>query len=190
MALFGTQRDVSLFRHINRELMWDIISQQCVFYQLISEQTNVNIYGEAAGSKYYAPPVLLNTLIERSDNQSPVDDFGVSFNRPMTFRFLRDDLVGKNPVTSGGGPDVGNYPGTPYGANIVPEVGDIIMWNNSYWEIDNVNDNQLFVGKDPSYPYDQNPLNPGLENYGTNLSIICTAHYTPADKVAISRERL
>jgi hypothetical protein len=64
------------------------------------------------------------------------------------------------------------------------EVGDIIMWNESYWEIDNVNDNQLFVGKDPAYPYETNPLNPGLDNYGSNYSIICTAHYVPSDKVS------
>jgi hypothetical protein len=190
MALYGTQRDVSLFRHLNRELMWDIISQQCAYYQLRANETKVNIYGEAAGAKYYNGPVLLNVLIERGNNASPVDDFGVSFDRPMEFRFLRDDLRGKNPVNSGGGPDIANYPGTPYGADIVPEVGDIIMWYESYWEIDNVNDNQLFVGKDPAYPYNENPLNPGLENFGTNLSIICAAHYVPADKVQITRERL
>lgn len=190
MALFGTQRDVSLFRHLNRELLWDIITQQCVYYQLKIAETKVNIYGEAAGARYYEEPVLLNTLIVRGDNLSPVSDFGVDFDRPMTFRFLRDDLRGKNPVNSGGGPDVGNYDGTPYGADILPEVGDIIMWNESYWEVDNVNDNQLFVGKDPAYPYEPNPLNPGLENYGTNLSVICTAHYVPADKVQITRERI
>ncbi len=93
-------------------------------------------------------------------------------------------------VNSGGGPDIANYDGTPYGADILPEVGDIVMWNESYWEIDNVNDNQLFTGKDPAYPYNENPLNPGLENYGSNYSIICTAHYTPSDKVQITRERL
>jgi len=43
MALFGTQRDVSLFRHLNRELLWDIITQQCVFYQLKTAETKVNI---------------------------------------------------------------------------------------------------------------------------------------------------
>jgi hypothetical protein len=64
------------------------------------------------------------------------------------------------------------------------------MWYEGYWEIDNTNDNQLFVGKDPDYPYNENPLNPGLENFGTNLSIICFAHYVPADKVQITRERL
>jgi len=53
MALFGTQRDISLFRHLNRELLWDIITQQCVFYQLKGDETKVNIYGEASGAKYY-----------------------------------------------------------------------------------------------------------------------------------------
>ena len=190
MALFGTQRDVSLLRQINRELMWDIISQECVYYQLRADKTKVNMYGESSGAKYYMEPILLNTLISRGDNQSPVSDFGVDYDRPMEFRFLRDDLRSKNPVTTGGGPDIGNYDGTPYGADIVPDVGDIIMWNNSYWEVDNTNDNQLFVGKDPAYPYDVNPLNPGLENFGTNLSIICFSHYVPADKVQITRERL
>ena len=169
MALFGSSRDVSLFRHLNRELIWDIITQQCVFYQLKTAETKVNIYGEAAGARLYAEPVLLNVLIERGDAAQPISEFGVSYDRPMTFRFLRDDLVD---------------------ANVLPESGDIIMWYESYWEINNVNNNQLIVGKDPLYPYNTNPLNPGLENFGADWSIICTANYVPADKVQITRERL
>jgi hypothetical protein len=169
MALFGSARDISLFRHLNRELLWDVITQQCVFYQLKANETKVNIYGEAAGARYYDEPVLLNVLIDRGDFSSPVDDFGVTVDRPMTFKFLRDDLVD---------------------AKVLPEVGDVIMWYESYWEIDNVNNNQLFVGKDPDYPYNTNPLNPGLENFGSNISTICTAHYVPADKVQITKERL
>jgi hypothetical protein len=169
MALFGSARDISLFRHVNRELLWDIITQQCVFYQLKANETKVNMYGEASGARYYAEPVLLNMLVERGDFSSPTDDFGVTTDRPMTFRFLRDDLVD---------------------ASVLPEVGDIVMWYESYWEIDNVNNNQLFVGKDPDYPYNTNPLNPGLDYFGYNVSTICTAHYVPADKVQITRERL
>jgi len=169
MALFGSARDVSLFRHINRELLWDIITQQCVFYALKTAETKVNIYGEASGAKYYYDPVLLNVLIERGDASQPISDFGVSYDRPMTFRFLRDDLVD---------------------ADVLPETGDIIMWYESYWEINNVNNNQLIAGKDPLYPYGENPLNPGLENFGSDWSIICTAHYVPADKVGITKERI
>jgi hypothetical protein len=169
MALFGTQRDVSLLRHINRELLWDFISQECAYYQFNYGDTKVNMYGESTGAKYYREPVLLNMLVERGDASSPTSDMGVDYDRSMVFRFLRDDLTD---------------------ANLVPQVGDIIMWYEGYWEIDNTNDNQFFVGKDPDYPYNVNPLNPGLENFGTNLSVICFAHYVPADKVQITRERL
>ena len=168
-ALFGSARDISLFRHLNRELLWDVITQQCVYYQLKTAETKVNIYGEAAYEKYYSEPVLLNVLIDRGDVNGTVDDFGVNYDRPMTFKFLRDDLVD---------------------ANVLPEVGDTIMWYESYWEINNVNNNQLVVGKDPAYPYGENPLNPGLENFGSSWSIICTANYVPADKVGITKERI
>ena len=169
MALFTTQRDISLFRHLNRELLWDIITQQCVYYQFKTGNTKVNMYGEAAGAKYYGEPVLLNMLVDRGDNTSPTGDFGVDYDRPMTFKFFRDDLVD---------------------ANVVPDVGDIIMWYEGFWEVENTNANQLFVGKDPAYPYNPNPLNPGLENYGSNLSIMCVCHYVPADKVQITKERI
>jgi hypothetical protein len=169
MALFGTQRDVSLLRHLNRELLWDIITEQCVYYQFKTAETKTNMYGEAAGAKYYGEPVILNMLVDRGDNASPTNDMGVDYDRPMTFKFFRDDLVD---------------------ASLVPDVGDIIMWYEGYWEVNNTNANQLFVGKDPAYPYNENPLNPGLENYGTNLSIMCVCHYVPADRVQITKERI
>jgi hypothetical protein len=169
MALFGTQRDVSLLRHINRELLGDIISQECIYYQFKTEDTKVNLYGEASGAKYYGEPVILNMLVDRGDNISPTSDMGVDYDRPMTFKFFADDLVD---------------------AKLVPDVGDIIMWYEGYWEVENTNANQLFVGKDPAYPYNVNPLNPGLENFGSNLSIMCVCHYVPADRVQITKERI
>jgi hypothetical protein len=64
------------------------------------------------------------------------------------------------------------------------------MWYEGYWELDNIADNQLFVGKDPDYPYNINPLNPGLDNFGTSISLTCTAHYVPSDRVGITKERI
>ena len=52
MALFGQARDISMFRYVNRELMGNIISQQAAFYKLRLNQTNFNMYGEAAEQKY------------------------------------------------------------------------------------------------------------------------------------------
>jgi hypothetical protein len=169
MALFGTQRDVSLIRNINRELMGDIITQQCAVYKLNLGETRVNIYGESSGAKYYQDPVLLNVLLERGDQTYNSSDMGVDYSREVEFRFFRDDLVD---------------------ASLIIEPGDILLYYESYFEVDTIKDNQLFVGKDPRYPYNSNPLNPGLEDFGTNLSIICSTHYTPADRVQITRERL
>ena len=52
MALFGSARDISLFRKINRELLGDIITQQCAVYKFELSKTKVNIYGEASGEKF------------------------------------------------------------------------------------------------------------------------------------------
>lgn len=173
MALYGGSRDISLFRHINRELMHDIISQQIVYHKYNLEETKVNIYGETTSGRIFQEPVLLYTLIERSDQSSPILDGVVNFNQPITFKFLRADLVD---------------------ANVVTEEGDIIQWQNAYWEIDNIISNQYFVGKNPDYPNTDstgtNPLESDLADFGTSLSLICNAHYVPADRIGLDKQRI
>ena len=95
MALFGTQRDVSLFRHMSRELMADIITEQCGYYKYKLEETKINLYGEAAEEKFYMGPVLLNVLVERTDNIYPETDLGTDYDKEVQFSFLRDDLLDK-----------------------------------------------------------------------------------------------
>lgn len=163
--MFGRQRDVSLVRKLNRELMGNIITQQAAIYKYKLEETKVNLYGEAAGSKFYDGPYLFNCLIERENQAYPEDDAGIGFGQGIEFRFLRADLVD---------------------ANVVPEVGDIILYQEKYYGVDSTVSNQYFVGKNPDYPNKDNPLNPGLEEFGANLSIICNTYYIPADKVNIS----
>ena len=169
MAIFGSARDNSLFRKMNRELLGNIISQQCAFYKFAIDKTITNMYGEASGGKFYKEPVLLNCLIEREDQQQPTSELGVDSTWNITFSLLRDDLVD---------------------ANILPEVGDIIMYLESYYEIDNINKNQFHVGKDPDYPNSPNPLNPNLEQFGYNVSVICKTHMVPSDRVNIIKSRL
>lgn len=168
MALFGANRDVSMIRKVNRELLGNIISQQCVLYKVNLEKTTSNIYGESVDKRFYTEPTILNCRIIRNDPKFEPTDIGPDFSRTVTFSFLRDDLVD---------------------ASAYPEPGDVIMYYEGYYEIEQSYDNQLFVGKDPSYPYSTNPLNPGLENFGYSVSINCVANYIPADKVNITKER-
>ena len=187
MALYGGRRDVSLIRHINRELIGDIISQQCAFYKYKVEETKVNIYGEAAESKYYYPPVLLNAIIDHKDEEYPDDDLGVRYYKNVDFKFLRDDLLQRN-LDFNQDYDQADY----FGAYLEPEVGYVIYYYGGYYEIDGTIDNQYFVGKKPEYSYggDDNILNPGLQNFGRDMSIVCNTHYIPADKVQIEKARI
>ena len=169
MAIFGSSRDISAFRHINRELLGDIITQQVSFYKFKLGETIVNIYGEASGEKYYDGPLLVNCLINRVDQQYADAPYGVDFNWQIQFAFLKDDLVD---------------------ANVVPQVGDILLYQESYYEINSLIENQYFVGKNPDYPNETNPLNPGLSNFGYDVSIIAKTHVVPADKVGITKERM
>ena len=117
MALYGGARDISLFQKVNRELMGNIITQQCVYYKLRLNETKVNMYGEAAGARYYKEPVIFNALIERGDQEYPDDDIlGVNFNRSLDFKFFREDLVDADVV-----PEVGLA--LPLGGRVGVDVG-------------------------------------------------------------------
>ncbi len=163
--MFTTQRDMSLVRKLNRELMGNIITQQCSVYQFKLEETKVNLYGEADAEKYYDGPFIFNVLINRTNEQYVENIEGVQFNQPIEFYFFRDDLKD---------------------ADILIRVGDIILYQESYYGVQSTVANQYWGGKNPAFPNDVNPLNPGLENYGNNLSVLVSTYYIPADKVAIS----
>jgi len=170
MAMFTKQRDVSLIRHVNRELMGNVVTQQSAFYQFKLEETKVNIYGEAAAEKYYNGPFLFNCFINRQDQSYPENEEGIQFAQGIDFYFLRDDLVD---------------------ANVVPGVGDIILYQEGYYGVQSTIANQYWGGKNPAYPNNDsdgtpNPLNPNLQLFGTNLSVLVSTYYIPADKVAIS----
>lgn len=162
MALFGRQRDVLLINSINRELINDIVTQQIGYYKPTLVKTVSNIYGEAV-NKFFNEPLLINCLIQRNDQEWSSDEFGSDVNRELTFGFFREDLMD---------------------LQVLPEVGDVIFFQENYYEVDSVQENQLFVGKNPEYPYSE-----GLEQFGTSISIICRGHLVPADKYGLSKER-
>jgi hypothetical protein len=75
-------------------------------------------------------PVLLSCLIERNDQSFPTSDLGVDLVYGIDVAFLKDDLLNKNYDF--------NIDTEFYGANLVPQVGDIIMFQEGYFEVDNV----------------------------------------------------
>ena len=161
MSIFGSQRDFGLIKKMNRALLRDIIEQEVGYYKISLEDTQANIYGEAT-TKTFLPPVLMQCLITRGDQVYTVDDFGPDLGRTLSFAFLRDDLTD---------------------ANLVAEVGDIIMLSENYYEVDIVRENQFFFGKDNNYNYGRSA------EYGASISIVCDTHLTRVDKLNIQQVR-
>ena len=163
--MFTGVRDWSLMRNFNRELLGNIITQQCAIYQFKLEETKVNLYGEADQEKFYDGPFIFNVLINRSNEEYAENIEGVQFGQPIEFYFFRDDLKD---------------------ADVLIRVGDIILYQERYYGVQSTVANQYWGGKNPAYPNNVNPLNPGLENFGNNLSVLVSTYYIPADKVALS----
>jgi hypothetical protein len=163
MALFGSFRDIGTFKVFTKELVEAIISQEIGYYKLMLSDSPVNVYGEGM-NKYFIGPVLIPCLIERGEFQKETTEYGPDTRRDVQFRFFRDHLIE---------------------ANVVPEVGDFVMYNEGYYEIDNVNENQYILGKDPNYIYSDS-----LQGFGETYSIILTGHYSSPDKLGITQERL
>ena len=160
--LFGSRRDMKLLTKVNRELLSDIIEQEILYYKLSLEQTVANIYGESSEKEFWTP-VKLNCLITRGDQVISTDEFGPDLGREASFAFLREDLS-----------DV----------NTVPEVGDIILWHEDYYEVDTVRENELLLGRDNAYNFTSYG-----DKFGTSISIIVDCHLTRADKVGITQVR-
>ena len=156
--IFGSNRDFDLLVGINRELLSDVVEQEILYYKISLDDTEANIYGEAL-DKTYLEPTKLNCLITRGDQVVTVDEFGPDLGRDVSFAFLRRDLE-----------DI----------QTVPEVGDIVVWSEDYYQVDKVGENQLFLGRDKSYN-----LTDYGQNFGSSVSIIVDCHLTRREATGI-----
>ena len=65
--------------------------------------------------------------------------------------------------------------------SVVPEVGDIINWQEDYYVVDTVRENQLFLGRDKSYN-----LTDYGSRFGTSVSLILDCHQTRREQTGIT----
>ena len=156
MALFGGSRDISLFNTVSKELINDIIQLEVGYYKFALEKTTANVYGESMGKMFYEP-VRIACLMKKEDQSWSSDDFGSDVNQTIDFRFLKVELKE---------------------INLVPEVGDLLLFKNNFYEIDTRVENQLILGKDPDYA-----ISTGATDFGNSHSIILTGHLSTVEKL-------
>lgn len=156
MGLLGkwmSERDMRFINSINAELMGDMLQTEVILYKLSPDSIKINIYGESdsdTGKTFY-PGIEMTALIDRADIGTDQDDFGPTRKQDVVFKF-REKMLRQ--------------------VNFFPEVGDIVLFNERYHEVDNVVQEQ-FLGGIPE----------------KSFSIICNTHYSRLSKINVAERQ-
>ena len=139
---YFSTRDLNMINSLNGELMGNIIENIIDIFKISPSETKTNIYGETAAEtgKWYFPAIKISALVERADMATSYDDFGPNRNQDYVFK-MREKMMRQ--------------------LEFYPEIGDIIFYNDRYYEVNSVISEQLLGGQSDK-----------------NHSIICNAHYT------------
>ena len=121
---FVPQKEFDLINSMNEELIDEIVGQTVDIYKISVEDTDDNIYGESS-TKYYNDGFRVNCLINWSEPSVDQDEFGADVNTSIEMYFHRTTLKE---------------------AGFFPEIGDIVNWNDFYFEINAVTEPQLIAG--------------------------------------------
>ena len=127
---FIPQKEFDLINVMNEELIDEIVGQSVDIYKVSIDNTEENVYGEST-TKYYEQGFRVNCLILFDEPTVVQEEFGADVNSSIEMYFQRENLASGS-------------------LNFVPEVGDIVDWNNYYWEINGAAEPQLFAGH-PGY---------------------------------------
>jgi hypothetical protein len=147
MPKFVSERDVNFFKSIARELVDVVVQVEVALYKLNIYESKINIYGESTNKTWYQG-VSLYAMVDKDPENVVYEGFGPDNSQLITFKFDKDLCEEKG---------------------IYPEIGDVIMFDNSYYEIDNTNEVQFIGGQ----PYN-------------NYSIVCTTFMTRKSNLNIT----
>jgi hypothetical protein len=116
-------------------------SIQVAYYKMVSAQSKTNIYGESL-VKYYYEPVMIKCYLERGDETYVIEEYGPDNSQQVKFFFVHVMLE-----------QIG----------VLPQVGDIILDRERYYEVHNVSENLIDFGNDNDYlmnanNFDEAPL--------------------------------
>ena len=117
-------KEVNVIDSMNEELIDEILGQFVDIYKVSIDDTESNVYGESA-TKFYNVGFRVNCMLNYNEPETIQDEFGPDVNANMYFQ--------RNNLSSGS-------------LNFFPEVGDIVNWNEHFWEINSVTEPQLIGG--------------------------------------------
>ena len=120
---FVPQKEVDLFDSLNEELIDGILNQYVDIYRVSMDETAENVYGESS-QKFFDKGYRVNCLIS-FEQTTNLDEAGSDLMSNIELFFHRTTLAE---------------------AGFFPEKGDIVDWNEFYFEINSVTEPTLIAG--------------------------------------------
>jgi hypothetical protein len=151
MPKFFNAKDLDFIRSIAEEVVDYVVEQSIVLFKVSVGETKTNLYGESLGKVWHAPAVLM-AIVDREPSNVVYEGFGADRTQSVEFRFNRQRLRTQTL------PRLRDINGTLIPAGAIqneqfgyPEIGDVILFDGSYYEIDNVRQSQLIGGSPKIY---------------------------------------
>jgi len=123
---FVPQKEINLIDSMNEELIDEVLGQYVDIYKIDLDSTDSNVYGESS-TKYYNVGFRVNCMLNYNEPETTYEDGIADVNSSIDMFFQRNNL-------SSGSLD------------FFPEVGDVVDWNQHFWEINSVTEPQLIAG--------------------------------------------
>lgn len=153
MPKFFNAKDLDFIKTISEEVVDYIVEQAVVLFKVSVGETKTNLYGESLG-KVWKEPSTLMCIVDREPSNVVYEGFGADKRQAVEFRFNRQRLR----ETSYSVPKVRDINGTLVPTEAIqnltvgyPEIGDVILFDGAYYEIDNVRQSQLIGGQPEIY---------------------------------------
>ena len=146
--------------------MHKYVSIEVEIYKLSLSDTEMNLYSESS-KKVYFNPLRFFCLVNKDEQTMNDIDTGMDTTQTLQFKFLRDDLTEKELVLS---------------------EGDIIKFDERFYEIDNVNSQQYWMGRNlETIPVTTEGRVD--QSYGYNVSIVAQTHLTRLSQLNLQEVR-
>jgi len=161
MPKFFNSRDLDFIKTISEEVVDYLVEQAVTLFKVSVGETKTNLYGESLG-KVWREPSTMMAIVDREPTNVVYEGFGADKQQAVEFRFNRQRIREESYSV----PKVRDINGTLVPTEAIqnltvgyPEIGDVILFDGTYYEIDNVRESQLIGGSPEIYDKQTNSFN-------------------------------
>ena len=179
MPKFFHSRDIDFIKTISEEVVDYVVEQWITLFKMSVGESKTNLYGESLGKVYHAPATLM-CIVDREPQSIVYEGFGPDKEQAVTFSFniqrLRTHEI----------PDIHTINNQLIPADAIqnaefgyPQIGDIIVFDNAYYEIDITKQEKLIGGSPLTFP------SGSTESDDNRMALVAQAHMVRKSTIQI-----